>query len=63
MISPPYCFTSVLTLMRRARCLEAITLGMPFEVWKTRMGRFRNESTIQAFRGVYESGGGGTKGG
>merc|ERR1711934_137897 len=26
------------------------------------MGRFRNESTIQAFRSVYESGGGGTKG-
>jgi len=44
------------------RCLEAITLGMPFEVWKTRMGRFRNESTLQAFRGVYQSGGGGMQG-
>jgi len=42
--------------------LEAITLGMPFEVWKTRMGRFRNETTTQAFRGVYEAGGGGTSG-
>merc|ERR1712086_252477 len=44
------------------QCLEAITLGMPFEVWKTRMGRFRNENTIQAFRGVYQNGGGGLKG-
>ena len=42
---------------------EAASLGMPFEVWKTRMGRFRNESTLQAFRGVYENGGGGLKGG
>jgi len=42
--------------------LEAATLGMPFEVWKTRMGRFRNENTIQAFRGVYQNGGGGLKG-
>jgi len=42
--------------------LEAITLGMPFEVWKTRMGRFRNENTAQAFRAVYQSGGGGMPG-
>jgi hypothetical protein len=35
---------------------------MPFEVWKTRMGRFRNEGTVQAFKSVYESGGGGVKG-
>jgi len=42
--------------------LEAATLGMPFEVWKTRMGRFRNENTIQAFRAVYQNGGGGMKG-
>jgi hypothetical protein len=41
---------------------EAITLGMPFEVWKTRMGRFRNENTIQAFRAVHQSGGGGLAG-
>ena len=44
------------------QCAEAITLGMPLEVWKTRMGRFRNESTMQAFRGVYQSGGGGMPG-
>lgn len=37
---------------------EAATLGLPFEVWKTRMGRFRNESTIRAFHGVYRNGGG-----
>lgn len=41
---------------------EAATLGLPFEVWKTRMGRFRNESTIQAFRNVYKDGGGGMTG-
>lgn len=36
---------------------EAATLGLPFEVWKTRMGRFRTENTAQAFRSVYHSGG------
>jgi len=39
------------------QCVEAATLGMPFEVWKTHMGRFRNESTIQAFGNVYKRGG------
>lgn len=33
-------------------------MGMPFEVWKTRMGRFRSESTVQAFKNVYTQGGG-----
>lgn len=37
---------------------EAATLGLPFEVWKTRMGRFRNEGTLTAFRGVRTAGGG-----
>lgn len=41
---------------------EAGTLGLPFEVWKTRMGRFRNESTIRAFGNVYSQGGGGMAG-
>ncbi|KAI0567306.1 Mitochondrial carrier [Gracilaria domingensis] len=41
---------------------EAATLGLPFEVWKTRMGRFRNESTIQAFKNVYSTAGGGMNG-
>eukprot|EP01066_Platyproteum_vivax_P003468 Platyproteum_vivax@DN1438_c0_g1_i1.p1 len=36
---------------------EAATLGMPFEVWKTRMGRFQNESTVSSFRNVYKRGG------
>jgi len=39
------------------QCVEAATLGMPFEVWKTRMGRFRTESTAQAFVNVYKNGG------
>ncbi|CAD7952843.1 unnamed protein product [Amoebophrya sp. A25] len=41
------------------QCLEAATLGMPFEVWKTHMGRFRNEGTIEAFQNVYKRGGAG----
>lgn len=41
---------------------EAATLGLPFEVWKTRMGRFRNESTVTAFRNVYRTAGGGSAG-
>lgn len=40
------------------QCIEAATLGMPFEVWKTRMGRYRTENTIQAFRNVMRDGGG-----
>jgi hypothetical protein len=39
------------------QCAEAATLGMPFEVWKTRMGRFRNEGTMEAFVNVYKRGG------
>ena len=39
------------------QCVEAATLGMPFEVWKTRMGRFRNETTMEAFWNVHKSGG------
>lgn len=39
------------------QCVEAATLGMPFEVWKTRMGRFREESTMTAFVNVYKRGG------
>lgn len=41
---------------------EAATLGLPLEVWKTRMGRFRNESTLTAFRNVYHDGGRGLSG-
>ncbi|CBZ56157.1 MGC79800 protein, related [Neospora caninum Liverpool] len=39
------------------QCVEAATLGMPFEVWKTRMGRYRKESTIEAFQQIYKQGG------
>jgi hypothetical protein len=39
------------------QCMEAASLGMPFEVWKTRMGRFRHETTGQAFKNVYKEGG------
>lgn len=41
---------------------EAATLGLPLEVWKTRMGRFRSEGTLTAFRNVYNAGGGGIGG-
>lgn len=41
---------------------EAATLGLPFEVWKTRMGRFRNENTLRAFKNVYSTAGGGFAG-
>jgi hypothetical protein len=39
------------------QCVEAASLGMPFEVWKTRMGKFRNEGTVEAFVNVYKRGG------
>lgn len=39
------------------QCIEAASLGMPFEVWKTRMGRFRNEGTVEAFVNVYKRAG------
>lgn len=32
-------------------------MGLPFEVWKTHMGTYRNEGTIEAFRNVYRKGG------
>jgi len=38
-------------------CLEAATLGLPFEVWKTQMGRFRSESTFQSLKTIYKKGG------
>jgi len=34
------------------QCVEAASLGMPFEVWKTRMGRFRNEGNAEAIRAI-----------
>ena len=37
--------------------IEAITIGMPFEVWKTHMGTFRNEGTVESFRNIYKKNG------
>jgi len=39
------------------QCLEAASLGMPFEVWKTHMARNRDQGPVTAFRNVYKSGG------
>lgn len=39
------------------QCFEALTVGMPFEVWKTHMGTYRNEGTIEAFKNIYKKGG------
>lgn len=39
------------------QCLEAATLGMPFEVWKTHMGKNRTETSLQALRNIYNKGG------
>jgi hypothetical protein len=36
---------------------EALSVGMPFEVWKTYMGSNRTETTMQAFRSIYSKGG------
>lgn len=36
---------------------SSVTLGQPFEVWKTHMGRYRSETTSQAFMNIYRSGG------
>ena len=36
---------------------STLTFGQPFEVWKTRMGRFRAESTAEAFCQILQSGG------
>lgn len=39
------------------QCIEAITTGMPFEVWKTHMGTYRKETTMEAFRNIYRKNG------
>ena len=36
---------------------EALTLGMPFEVWKTYMGTYRTTTTLGSFRTIYSKGG------
>lgn len=60
MTPPPKPGVSKLQLIYQGgvlQCLEAASLGMPFEVWKTRMGRFRSETTMESFWAVYNSGG------
>ncbi|SBT80915.1 mitochondrial carrier protein, putative [Plasmodium malariae] len=37
-------------------CLETATLGMPLEVWKTRMCIYRNENTVKSFINIYNKG-------
>ncbi|KJP88008.1 hypothetical protein AK88_02283 [Plasmodium fragile] len=37
-------------------CLETASLGMPLEVWKTRMCVYRNENTIRSFVNIYNKG-------
>ena len=44
------------------QCMEAATLGMPLEVWKTYMGRNRDATTLGAIRSIYQQGGGGFPG-
>eukprot|EP01041_Mallomonas_annulata_P013876 gene13876-29531_t len=39
------------------QCVEASTLGMPLEVWKTYMGTHRNETPVEAFCNIYKNGG------
>lgn len=39
------------------QCIEAATLGMPFEVWKTRQGANPHESAVQSFKEVLKTGG------
>jgi hypothetical protein len=34
-----------------------MSLGMPFEVWKTHLGTYRNQGTLEAFRTIYQKGG------
>jgi hypothetical protein len=35
---------------------------MPLEVWKTHLGRFRDQSTFEGFMNIYRKNGGGFKG-
>eukprot|EP01038_Epipyxis_sp_PR26KG_P007117 gene7117-9713_t len=39
------------------QCVEAITVGLPFEVWKTHMGTYRTMTTMGSFNAIYAKGG------
>eukprot|EP01100_Stratorugosa_tubuloviscum_P008065 TRINITY_DN3354_c0_g1_i1.p1 TRINITY_DN3354_c0_g1~~TRINITY_DN3354_c0_g1_i1.p1 ORF type:complete len:292 (-),score=127.23 TRINITY_DN3354_c0_g1_i1:130-1005(-) len=36
--------------------IEALTLGLPLEVWKTRMGRYRSERNFESLLNIYRKG-------
>lgn len=36
---------------------ESLRVACASQVWKTRMGRFRNETTVEAFKQVWAKGG------
>ena len=38
-------------------CIQAGTVGMPFEVWKTHMGINIKETTFESFRNIYKKNG------
>eukprot|EP00045_Choanoeca_perplexa_P004612 m.39365 g.39365 ORF g.39365 m.39365 type:complete len:406 (-) comp12670_c0_seq1:64-1281(-) len=42
--------------------IEAASLGMPLEVWKTHCGRFRDQSTMEGLVNIYRGNGGGLQG-
>eukprot|EP01147_Barroeca_monosierra_P005260 gene5259-7043_t len=42
--------------------VEAASLGMPLEVWKTHLGRHRDQTTFQGLKTVYQRNGGGLRG-
>ena len=39
------------------QCMSTVTLGQPFEVWKTRMGRHRSETSAESLRHLIRTGG------
>eukprot|EP00730_Choanoeca_flexa_P011231 TRINITY_DN24116_c0_g1_i1.p1 TRINITY_DN24116_c0_g1~~TRINITY_DN24116_c0_g1_i1.p1 ORF type:complete len:407 (+),score=86.14 TRINITY_DN24116_c0_g1_i1:159-1379(+) len=42
--------------------IEAASLGMPLEVWKTHCGRYRNQTTFEGLMNIYRGNGGGFRG-
>ena len=34
-----------------------MSFGMPFEVWKTHMGSYRSQTTMESFNNIYKKGG------
>jgi hypothetical protein len=42
--------------------IEAASLGMPLEVWKTHLGRYRTQKTFEGLSNIYRNNGGGFRG-